>query len=124
MKIKISQKSIEDSTLSIKTMLLPIIFPDYNNGEKFDKSIIIKITYYNLLLKTVEELLLNSQIDNLSYENYSQAIKFILLSFLNNKSKNRLLNKIITKINISLELLNFIEEKNPLLLNEKQKFTY
>ena len=105
--------------ISIK---IPFIFPDYKQGEKSDKVFIKKIIY-NLLLKTVEELLLNSKLENLSYENYTLAIKLILLSFLNNKAKNKLINNIISKINIPLESLNFIEEKNPLLLNEKQKFT-
>ena len=105
--------------------IIPIIFPkdDEINREITDKIFIKKITY-NLLNKSVEEILINTPIinNNQISENYAQAIKLILLSFLNNKNKNKLINNIISKINIPSELLNSIEENNPLLLNEKQKY--
>ena len=113
--------------------ILPIIFPkdEQINYDIIDNAFIKKITY-NLLIQSIEELLINSSsinnIDNngnnLSiYEYYTEAIKLILLSFLNKKTKNKLIDNIISKINISLESLNAIEESNPLSLTENQKYS-
>ena len=106
---------------SILLKIIPIIFPkdDQLNREITDKIFIKKMTY-NLLLKIIEELLINAPID--TYGNYIHAIKLILLSFLSNKIKNKLINYLISKINITSESLNNIEENNPLLLNENQKY--
>ena len=106
---------------SILLKIIPIIFPkdDQLDHEITDKIFIKKITY-NLLLKIIEEILINSPINK--YDNYAQAIKLILLSFLSNKTKNKLINNLISKINIPSESLNNIEENNPLLLNENQKY--
>ena len=114
--------------------ILPIIFPkdDQINQEIIDKSFIKKITY-NLLIQSIEELLINNgdincNNDNISKnENYFEVIKLILLSFLNKKTKNKLIEDIISKINISLDdSLNNIEEHNPLLLllSEKQRYSF
>jgi hypothetical protein len=115
--------------------ILPIIFPkdDQINQEIIDKSFIKKITY-NLLIQSIEELLINNgdancnNKDNISKtENYFEVIKLILLSFLNKKTKNKLIDDIISKINISLDdSLNNIEENNPLLslLSEKQRYSF
>jgi hypothetical protein len=120
-----SEHFIQYIICSILLKILPILFPKDKeiNREIIDNAFIKKITY-NLLNKSVEEILINTPIinNNQISENYSQAIKLILLSFLNNKNKNKLINNIISKINIFSELLNSIEENNPLLLNEKQKF--
>ena len=106
--------------------IIPIIFPKYEdiNREITDKIFIKKITY-NLLNKSVEDILINAPIINNNQipESYTQVIKLISLSFLNNKNKNKLINYIISKINIPLELLNSMEENNPLLLTEKQKYS-
>ena len=89
--------------------ILPIIFPkdEQINYDIIDNTFIKKITY-NLLIQSIEELLINSSninnIDNngnnLSrYEYYTEAIKLILLSFINKKTKNKLIDNIISKIN-------------------------
>ena len=106
---------------SILLKIIPIIFPkdDQINHEITDKLFIKKLTY-NLLLKIIEELLINTPSN--TYENYIQAIKLILLSFLSNKIKNKLINNLISRINIPVKSLNNIEENNPLLLNEIQKY--
>ena len=106
---------------SILLKIIPIIFPkdDEINREITDKVFIKKMTY-NLLIKIIEELLINTP--NNTYGNYAQAVKLILLSFLSNKTKNKLINNLISKINIPSESLNNIEENNPLLLNENQKY--
>ena len=111
---------------SILLKIIPIIFPkdDQIDREITDKIFIKKITY-NLLLKCIEEILL---LNNPTYEQNSElskyiyAIKLIKLSFIHNKTKKVLINNLISKINISSELLNYIEDNNPLLLNEKQKY--
>ena len=74
---------------SILLKILPIIFPkdDQLDQEITDKIFIKKMTY-NLLLKIIEELLINTPIN--AYDNYAQVIKLILLSFLSNKEKNKL----------------------------------
>ena len=115
---------------SILLKIIPIIFPKNEEikREIVDKTFIKKLAY-NLLIKSVEELLINSSnISNINNnilicENYAKAIKLILLSFLNTKIKTKLINDIISRINISSDSLNFIEENNPLLLTEKQKYS-
>ena len=110
--------------------IIPFIFPknDEINREIVDKTFIKKLVY-NLLIKSVEELLINSPIISninnniLVCEHYTKAIKLILLSFLNTKIKNKLINNIISKINISPDSLNYFEENNPLLLTEHQKYS-
>lgn len=105
--------------------IIPIIFPkdDQINRELTDKIFIKKLTY-NLLIKSIEEILINPIYENNSdFSKYINAIKLIQLSFLNNKIKNVLINSIISKINIPSESLNYIEENNNLLLKEKQKYT-
>ena len=106
--------------------IISLIFPKYKeiNREITDKIFIKKITY-DLLNKSVEDILINAPIINNNQipDSYAQAIKLISLSFLNNKTKNKLINNIISKINIPLELLNTIEENNPLLLTENQKYS-
>ena len=106
--------------------IIPIIFPKYEDIDReiTDKIFIKKITY-NLLNKSVEDILINTPTINNNQipDSYIQALKLISLSFLNNKNKNKLINYIISKINIPLELLNSIEENNPLLLTEKQKYS-
>ena len=111
---------------SILLKIIPIIFPkdDQIHREITDKIFIKKITY-NLLLKSIEELLiLTNQIyeQNSILSKYGYAIKLIQLSFLNNKTKNILINNIISKTNIPPESLNSIENSNSSLLTEKQKY--
>ena len=106
--------------------ILSKIFPKDNeiNREITDKIFIKKITY-NLLIQSIEEILINSpcmaNINN--YTDYILVVKLISFSFLNKKAKNKLILDIISKINIPKESLRFFEENNPLQLPEIEKYT-
>ena len=106
--------------------ILEIIFPKDNdiNREITDK-IFIKKLVYNLLIQSIEDLLINNSILNSinNYVDYLFVIKLILLSFLNKKVKNKLITDIISKINIPKDSLKFFEENNPLELPEILKHT-
>ena len=125
-----SEHFIQYIICSILLKILPILFPKDKeiNREIIDNAFIKKITY-NLLIQSIEELFIKSpdinNMDNymLKYENYIEGIKLITLSFLNKKTKNKLINDILSKLNISSDSLKYIEENNPLLLTDKQNYT-
>ena len=106
--------------------ILSKIFPKDNeiNREITDKIFIKKLTY-NLLIQSIEEILINSpcmaNINN--YIDYILVVKLISFSFLNKKAKNKLILDIISKINIPKDSLRFFEENNPLQLPEIEKYT-
>ena len=106
--------------------ILSKIFPKDNeiNREITDKIFIKKLTY-NLLIQSIEEILINSpcmaNINN--YTDYILVVKLISFSFLNKKAKNKLILDIISKINIPKDSLRFFEENNPLQLPEIEKYT-
>ena len=106
--------------------ILSKIFPKDNeiNREITDKIFIKKLTY-NLLIQSIEEILINSpcmaNINN--YIDYVLVVKLISFSFLNKKAKNKLILDIISKINIPKDSLRFFEENNPLQLSEIEKYT-
>ena len=106
--------------------ILSKIFPKDNeiNREITDK-IFIKKLAYNLLIQSIEEILINSpcmaNINN--YIDYILVVKLISFSFLNKKAKNKLVLDIISKINIPKDSLRFFEENNPLQLPEIEKYT-
>ena len=106
--------------------ILSKIFPKDNeiNREITDKIFIKKLTY-NLLIQSIEEILINSpcmaNINN--YIDYILVVKLISFSFLNKKAKNKLILDIISKINIPKDSLRFFEENNPLQLSEIEKYT-
>ena len=106
--------------------ILSKIFPKDNeiNREITDKIFIKKLTY-NLLIQSIEEILINSpcmaNINN--YIDYILVVKLISFSFLNKKAKNKLVLDIISKINIPKDSLRFFEENNPLQLPEIEKYT-
>ena len=106
--------------------ILSKIFPKDNdiNKEITDKIFIKKLTY-NLLIQSIEEILINSpcmaNINN--YIDYILVVKLISFSFLNKKAKNKLILDIISKINIPKDSLRFFEENNPLQLPEIEKYT-
>ena len=106
--------------------ILSKIFPKDNeiNREITDKIFIKKLTY-NLLIQSIEEILINSpcmaNINN--YTDYILVVKLISFSFLNKKAKNKLVLDIISKINIPKDSLRFFEENNPLQLPEIEKYT-
>ena len=106
--------------------ILSKIFPKDNeiNREITDKIFIKKLTY-NLLIQSIEEILINSpcmaNINN--YIDYILVVKLISFSFLNKKAKNKLILDIISKINIQKDSLRFFEENNPLQLPEIEKYT-
>ena len=106
--------------------ILSKIFPkdDEINREITDKIFIKKLTY-NLLIQSIEEILINSpcmaNINN--YIDYILVVKLISFSFLNKKAKNKLILDIISKINIPKDSLRFFEENNPLQLPEIEKYT-
>ena len=106
--------------------ILSKIFPKDNeiNREITDKIFIKKLTY-NLLMQSIEEILINSpcmaNINN--YIDYILVVKLISFSFLNKKAKNKLILDIISKINIPKDSLRFFEENNPLQLPEIEKYT-
>ena len=111
---------------SILLKILSKIFPKDNeiNREITDKIFIKKLTY-NLLIQSIEEILINSpcmaNINN--YIDYILVVKLISFSFLNKKAKNKLILDIISKINIPKDSLRFFEENNPLQLSEIEKYT-
>ena len=111
---------------SILLKILSKIFPKDNeiNREITDKIFIKKLTY-NLLIQSIEEILINSpcmaNINN--YIDYILVVKLISFSFLNKKAKNKLVLDIISKINIPKDSLRFFEENNPLQLPEIEKYT-
>ena len=111
---------------SILLKILSKIFPKDNeiNREITDK-IFIKKLAYNLLIQSIEEILINSpcmaNINN--YTDYILVVKLISFSFLNKKAKNKLILDIISKINIPKDSLRFFEENNPLQLPEIEKYT-
>ena len=106
--------------------ILNKIFPKDNDifREITDKIFIKKLTY-NLLIQSLEELLINApcmtNINN--YTDYILAVKLISYSFLNKKAKTKLIIDIISKINIPKDSLRFFEENNPLQLPEVEKYT-
>ena len=106
--------------------ILSKIFPQDNeiNREITDKIFIKKLTY-NLLIQSIEEILINApcmaNINN--YADYILVVKLISFSFLNKKAKNKLILDIISKINIPKDSLRFFEENNPLQLPEIEKYT-
>ena len=111
---------------SILLKILSKIFPKDNeiNREITDKIFIKKLTY-NLLIQSIEEILINSpcmaNINN--YIDYILVVKLVSFSFLNKKAKNKLVLDIISKINIPKDSLRFFEENNPLQLPEIEKYT-
>ena len=111
---------------SILLKILSKIFPKDNeiNREITDKIFIKKLTY-NLLIQSIEEILINSpcmaNINN--YIDYILVVKLISFSFLNKKAKNKIILDIISKINIPKDSLRFFEENNPLQLPEIEKYT-
>ena len=106
--------------------ILSKIFPKDNeiNREITDNIFIKKLTY-NLLIQSIEEILINSpcmaNINN--YIDYILVVKLISFSFLNKKAKNKIILDIISKINIPKDSLRFFEENNPLQLPEIEKYT-
>ena len=106
--------------------ILSKIFPKDNeiNREITDKIFIKKLTY-NLLIQSIEEILINSPcMANINdYIDYILVVKLISFSFLNKKAKNKLILDIISKINIPKDSLRFFEENNPLQLPEIEKYT-
>ena len=106
--------------------ILTIIFPkDSDIKREITDIIFIKKLVYNLLIQSVEELLINNSIISSinNYNDYLLVIKLISLSFLNKKAKNKLISDIISKINIPKDSLKFFEENNPLELTEELKYT-
>ena len=106
--------------------ILTIIFPkDSDIKREITDIIFIKKLVYNLLIQSVEELLINNSIISSinNYNDYLLVIKLISLSFLNKKAKNKLISDIISKINIPKDSLKFFEENNPLELPEELKYT-
>ena len=105
---------------------LPVIFPKDEdiNREIIDK-IFIKKLVYNLLVQSIEEILVKAPFINCinDYNDYLLVIKLISLSFLNKKLKKKLITDIISKINIPKESLKLFEENNPLQLPELLKYT-
>ena len=106
--------------------ILDTIFPKDNDIDReITDKIFIKKLVYNLLIQSVEEILINkSTLNNINnYDDYNLVIKLISFSFLNKKKKKKLINDIISRINIPKDSLKFFEENNPLELTEKFKFT-
>lgn len=106
--------------------ILPVIFPKDEdiNREIIDK-IFIKKLVYNLLIQSIEEILVKAPFINCinDYNDYLLVIKLISLSFLNKKLKKKLITDIISKINIPKESLKLFEENNPLQLSEPLNYT-
>jgi len=106
--------------------IITIIFPKDNDIKREITDIIfIKKLVYNLLIQSVEELLINNSIISSinNYNDYLLVIKLISLSFLNKKAKNKLISDIISKVNIPKDSIKFFEENNPLELTEELKYT-
>ena len=104
---------------SILLKILNHIFQKEGNNSNIniDNTFIKKLTY-NLLIKSVEEIILGNE----NFENYSLAFKLIKLSFINQKIKSQLINSILPKLYIPKDSLNYFEDYNPLSLTEKQKY--
>ena len=105
--------------------ILTTIFPKDNDmiREITDKIFIKKLTY-NLLIQSIEEILINAPfISNINnFNDYILVIKLITHSFLNKKAKNRLITDITSKINIPKNSIQYFEENNPLQLSEEEKY--
>ena len=105
--------------------ILQFIFPkDEEINREITDKIFIKKVVYNLLIKSIEELLINAAfITNMNnYNGYDLIIKLISNSFLNKKYKNKLINDLLSKINIPKESLKYFEENNPLQIPEILKY--
>jgi hypothetical protein len=106
--------------------ILTKIFPKDNDviREITDKIFIKKLTY-NLLIQSIEEILINAPfISNINnFNDYILVIKLITYSFLNKKTKNKLIIDITSKINIPKDSLKYFEENNPLQLSENENYT-
>jgi len=106
--------------------ILDTIYPKDNDmvREITDK-IFIKNLVYNLLIQSVEEILINKPaINNINnYDDYNLVIKLISFSFLNKKVQKKLITDIISRIDIPKDSLKFAEENNPLELPEILKYT-
>ena len=106
--------------------ILTKIFPKDNDviREITDKIFIKKLTY-NLLIQSIEEILINAPfISNINnFNDYKLVIKLITYSFLNKKTKNKLIIDITSKINIPKDSLKYFEENNPLQLSENENYT-
>ena len=104
--------------------ILSRIFPkDSDITKEITDKIFIKKLTYNLLIQTIEELLINAPYINSinNYNDYIIVIKLISLSFLNKKAKNKLITDITSKINISKDSIKYFEENNPLELPDDKK---
>ena len=109
---------------SILLKILSRIFPkDSDITREITDKIFIKKLTYNLLIQTIEELLINAPYINSinNYNDYILIIKLISLSFLNKKAKNKLITDITSKINISKDSIKYFEENNPLELPDDEK---
>jgi len=106
--------------------ILTTIFPKDNDmiREITDKIYIKKLTY-NLLIQSIEEILINAPfISNINnFNDYILVIKLITHSFMNKKAKTKLITDITSKINIPKNSIQYFEENNPLQLSEKEKYT-
>ena len=106
--------------------ILDTIYPKDNDiDHEITDKIFIKNLVYNLLIQSVEEILINKPaINNINnYDDYNLVIKLISFSFLNKKVQKKLITDIISRINIPRDSLKFIEENNLLELPEIFKFT-
>ena len=106
--------------------ILDTIYPKDNDIDReITDKIFIKNLVYNLLIQSVEEILINKPaINNINnYDDYNLVIKLISFSFLNKKVQKKLITDIISRINIPKDSLKFIEENNPLELPEILKYT-
>ena len=106
--------------------ILDTIYPKDNDIDReITDKIFIKNLVYNLLIQSVEEILINKPaINNINnYDDYNLVIKLISFSFLNKKVQKKLITDIISRINIPKDSLKFVEENNPLELPEILKYT-
>ena len=106
--------------------ILDTIYPKDNDiAHEITDKIFIKNLVYNLLIQSVEEILINKPaINNINnYDDYNLVIKLISFSFLNKKVQKKLITDIISRIDIPKDSLKFVEENNPLELPEIFKFT-
>ena len=106
--------------------ILDTIYPKDNDIDReITDKIFIKNLVYNLLIQSVEEILINKPaINNINnYDDYNLVIKLISYSFLNKKVQKKLITDIISRINIPKDSLKFVEENNPLELPEILKYT-
>ena len=106
--------------------ILDTIYPKDNDIDReITDKIFIKNLVYNLLIQSVEEILINKPaINNINnYDDYNLVIKLISFSFLNKKVQKKLITDIISRIDIPKDSLKFVEENNPLELPEILKYT-